>query len=71
MWLEATTEAASPSGERQSTSRLCEKNLQIYTLMTRWLLSHEAPEAKGQTREAMSYFYRTFPSNPGNWKNIP
>ena len=65
--VEATTEAASPSRERQSTRRLCGK-IFGYTHQRQGATLHEAPAAKGQTREAMSYICRTLPSDLGDWK---
>ena len=65
--VEATAEAASPSRERQSMYRLWEKIFrhihwqQVATI-------RKAPAAKGQTREATSYYYRTLLSDLGNWK---
>ena len=63
--VEAMTEAASPSGERQSMHRPYKK-IFGYTCWQPNATLHEAPAAKGQTREAMSYFHRILLSNPGN-----
>ena len=52
--VEAMTEAASPSGERQSMCRLCEKIFR-HTHWRQGATLHKAPAAKGQTREATSY----------------
>ena len=65
--VEATIEAVSSSRERQSTRRSCEK-IFGHTHWRQGATLHEAPSAKGQTREAASYFCRTLPSDPGNWK---
>ena len=65
--VEVMTEAVSPSGERQSKHIPCEK-IFGYTHWQQGATLHEAPAAKGQTREAMSYFHRTLLSNPGNLK---
>ena len=64
---EVMKEAVSPSRERQSTCRPCEK---IFgdTCWQQGATLYEAPAAKGQTRAATSYFCRTLPSNPGNQK---
>ena len=67
--VDAMTEAASPTGERQSMSRPCEK---IFGYPHRQLSDtlYKAPAAEGQTREAVSYFCRTLLSNLGNWKKM-
>ena len=65
--VDATTEAARPSRERQIIHRPCEK---IFGYTHQWPSAtlHKAPAAKGQTRDATSYFHRALPSNPGNQK---
>ena len=59
--VEATTEAASPSRERKSTFRLCEK-IFGHTCWQQSAILYKTPAAKGQTREATSYFFGTLPS---------
>ena len=51
--VEATIEAVSLSGERQSMRRLCEK-IFGHTHQQQGATLHEAPSAKGQTKEAAS-----------------
>ena len=63
--VDAVTEAASISVEGQSTHKSC-KEIFGYTHWQPSATLQKAPAAKGQTREAMSYFYKTLLSNPGN-----
>ena len=65
--VDALTEAANIILEEQSMCRLCEEIFE-YTHQQLSAILHKAPAAKGQTRKAASYFYRTLLSNPGNWK---
>ena len=65
--VKAMIEATSPSGERQSMCRPCEKIFR-HTHQQQGATLHKAPAAIGQTREAMSYFRRTLLSDPGNQK---
>ena len=65
--VEATTEAASSSGERQSTRRWCEK-IFGHKHWQQGATLHKALTAKGQTREATSYFCRTILSDLGDQK---
>ena len=65
--VRTTTEAASLGREGQSMCRPCEKIIEYPC----WQLSaplYKAPATEGQAREAWAYFYRTLPSNLGNWK---
>ena len=64
--VEATKEAASPSRERQSMCRLCEKVFG-HTCWRQGATLHKAPAAKRKTREAVSYFHRTLLSDLEDW----
>ena len=65
--VEATTEAISSSGERQSTRRSSEKILG-HTCWQQGATLHKSPTVKRQTREATSYIFRTLLSGLGDWK---
>ena len=65
--VDAMTETASTSVEGQSMHTLCE-DIFGYIHQQPSTTLYKAPAAEGQTRGAASYFCRTLPSNPGNWK---
>ena len=66
--VEAMTEAALAQAEKdKALHRSCEK-IFGHTCWRQGATLHEAPAAKGQTREATSYFCRTLLSDLGDWK---